>query len=89
VTHDVSFDAFGHDRFESGLPRLVLLNHRRPPYPDVLVGLTENSAVASSVHVDGNVAPNPVHREFGRAFCRRDRSVPYGLAAGLLCVRAL
>ena len=24
---------------------------------------------------------NPVHREFGRTFCRMDRTVPYGLAA--------
>src|SRR5271166_6399733 len=27
------------------------------------------------------VAPNPVHREFGRTFCRTDRRVPCGLAA--------
>src|SRR5271166_5923695 len=69
------------DRSKCGLPSLVRLNHRRPPYLDVLVGLTENSAVASSVHVDGNAAPNPVHREFGRTFYRRDRRVPCGLAA--------
>jgi 'Cold-shock' DNA-binding domain len=26
-------------------------------------------------------APNPVHREFGRTFCRTDRRVPCGLSA--------
>jgi hypothetical protein len=34
--------------------RAGALNHRRPPYLDVLLGLTENSAVTSGVHVDGN-----------------------------------
>jgi hypothetical protein len=29
----------------------------------------------------GNTIPNPVHREFGRMFCRTDRRVPCGLVA--------
>src|ERR1700693_1523837 len=56
ISFDVSFDVFGQDRYECGLRWLVRLKHRRPPYLDVLVGLTENSAVTSSVHVDGNAA---------------------------------
>ena len=31
-----------------------------------------------------DAATNPVHREFGRKFCRKDRRVPCGLASKLL-----
>jgi hypothetical protein len=45
-----------------------------------LGGLSDPRA-GDAPRADRVLAPNPVHQEFGRTFCRMDRRVPYGPAA--------